>query len=253
MTELSDFRHRTSYADLPDGRDRYIVAVVGEWLSRVVPDYCRASTVLDVGCGGQPLRQLVESAGGRYTGMDVVQNQSGSVAVLSPIDADLPEPWPDATPEYDLIICSEVLEHVRDWPRAFTNLRRLTKVGGHAVLTVPFVFPLHMEPYDYFRATPHAIAAMADAAGFSVETFSRLGSGLDVLGTIAADLSVLPAARGVWPRLKSRLLRSARRQLLATLESRWIRRGLEINANSYLSGGVILGPRLERAEPQPTA
>ncbi len=244
MTELSDFRHRTSYADLPDGRDRYIVAVVGEWLSRVVPDYCRGSTVLDVGCGGQPLRQLVESAGGRYTGMDVVQNQAGSVTVLSPIDADLPEPWPDAIPRYDLIICSEVLEHVRDWPGAFGNLRRLTKISGHAVLTVPFVFPLHMEPYDYFRATPHAVAAMAEAAGFSVETFCRLGSGLDVLNTIAADLSVLPAARGVWPRLKSRLLRSARRQLLAALESRWIRRGLEINANSYLSGGVILGPRV---------
>lgn len=243
MAELSDFRHRTNYFDLPEGRDRYIVAAVGRWLSGVVPAYCQGRTVLDVGCGGQPLRALIESAGGRYTGMDVVQNQTGSVTVLAPIDADLPRPWPDTVSEYDVIICSEVLEHVRDWPRAFANLRRLTTTSGHAILTVPFVFPLHMEPYDFYRATAHAIAHASGVAGFSVEAFHPLGSGLDVLSTIAADLSILPAARGVWPRVKSRVLRAARRQLLAGLDSSWLRRGVEINSNTYLSGGVILGPQ----------
>jgi SAM-dependent methyltransferase len=242
VTELSGFRHRTNYVDLPDGRDRYIVAAVGAWLSQIVPGYCAERTVLDVGCGGQPLRGLIESSGGRYTGMDVVQNQAGSVTVLSPIDAALPEPWPDAVVQYDLLICSEVLEHVRDWPRAFGNLRRLARPDGHAILTVPFLFPLHMEPHDYYRATPYAIGAIAETAGFSVEAFQRLGTGLDVLKTIASDLSVLPVMDGVWPRVKTRVLRMARRGLLAALDSSQLTHGVEVNANSYLSGGVILGP-----------
>jgi hypothetical protein len=43
------------------------------------------------------------------------------------------ETWPGR--QFDLVVCSEVLEHIPDWPNALANLVRMT--GRHLVLTVP--------------------------------------------------------------------------------------------------------------------
>jgi len=79
-TALGSFRHRRDYRDV-SGRDRWTVRVVNEWVSSVLPPLLEAGrvpgAVLDVGCGEQPFRPLVEASARRYVGMDVVQNSTG--------------------------------------------------------------------------------------------------------------------------------------------------------------------------------
>lgn len=194
--------------------------------------------VLDVGCGEQPLRQIVESAGAAYVGFDVEQNAQGSVQVLGFLDRPLVHPWPDAEAAYDVVLCTEVLEHVLGWPQAFSNLRRLTKDGGHLVLTVPFAFPLHMEPIDYLRTTKFAIPKLAAEHGFEVLELQSLGDGADVLVTMLEDLSILPASRSLTARVVARIARQAKRGLAALLRKRQVT--LTFNSNFYLANAAVL-------------
>ena len=135
---LGSFEHRRDYGAVT-GRDRWTVQAVNAWVRETLPTYVAAladGAALDVGCGEQPFRTLIESYGRRYVGMDVVQNSSRTVDILSTLE-DAPSP----AARFPLILCTEVLEHVGDIDAAFAGLRRLAAPGGAVVVTVPFVFP----------------------------------------------------------------------------------------------------------------
>lgn len=236
--DLASFPHRTDYDEVA-GRDRWTVRVVNAWVRSVLPPLLAAAhrpgAVLDVGCGEQPFRPLVEASGQRYVGMDVVQNGARSVDILSTLE-DAPPP----ARAYPAILCTEVLEHVADIDAAFAGLRRLSALDGVVVLTVPFVFPLHMEPYDFRRLTPHGIQRLADNHGFRVETSTLLGRLPEVLATLIEDASMLPTSRSWYAKAKVGALRLAAAALVRLLASDTWSRSMVINSNSYLSNGVVL-------------
>ncbi len=235
---LSSFRHRHDYEEAT-GRDRWTVRVVKAWVRATLPPLLatapRQGVVLDVGCAEQPFRPLIESAGQRYVGMDVVQNSQKSVDILSTLE-DAPSP----AQAYAVILCTEVLEHVADIDAAFAGLRRLSAPGGAVVLTVPFVFPLHMEPYDFRRLTLHGVQRLAADHGFSVETSVSLGRLPIVLATLIEDASILPTSRSPMARVKVGVLRLAARALVRLLDSNIWSTGIVVNSNCYLSNGVVL-------------
>ena len=71
-------------------------------------------------------------------------------------------------PPFDLVICTNLLEHVRDRPRTIQRLDAVT--AGHLVVTVPGHFPYHEDPIDtMYRPTPRQLAAdvMAVAGGLT--------------------------------------------------------------------------------------
>lgn len=236
---LAVFRHRASYATA-DGRDVWMVRAIGDWIDGVLPDLLASAArgpVLDVGCGEQPFRDAIRTAGCRYVGMDVVQNAAGTVDAIGALDA-LPEPWPLPDGRYPLIVCTEVLEHVSRIDAAFANLRRLTAPGGAVVLTTPFVFPLHMEPFDYQRLTVHGLARLAGANGFRVERLDRLGSPAQAATTLLADLSILPSRRSPRARARVAALRLAVRAAIRALTR--LRDDVVINGNTYLGNAAVL-------------
>ena len=238
-------RHRRSYFDPAlAGRDRYTVHALAPWIEEQVTAALGGSqgvTVLDVGCGEQPWHSRIEELGAAYLGLDVEQNSTGSVAVIAAIDRPLPDPWPcEPAPPFPVVLCTEVMEHVADWTTAWANLELLVQRDGVLVLTVPFFFPLHCEPQDYFRATPHALEAAARAHGFEVVRIDRLGGVLEVLATVLADLSILPNRPTLERRVKARALRFGRSLLLGALAARWWQRGVIFNSNTHLSSAAVL-------------
>jgi len=69
------------------------------------------------------------------------------------------------------VLCSEVLEHVRQPVRGLTELRRVTRPGGWLVVTTLFCFPEHGFPDDYFRFTRNGLAQVLCEAGWAeIET-----------------------------------------------------------------------------------
>jgi len=59
--------------------------------------------------------------------------------------------------EFDIVLCLNVLEHVFDFHKAIENIHKALKKGGTLVILAPLFYPLHDEPYDYWRFTKHSI------------------------------------------------------------------------------------------------
>ena len=67
---------------------------------------------------------------------------------------------PFATRSVDVVVAEMVLEHVIDIGRAANEIQRVCKVGGIILIKVPFSFPWHGIPYDFYRLTPSGIRAL---------------------------------------------------------------------------------------------
>lgn len=57
---------------------------------------------------------------------------------------------PVVSESYDIVICTEVLEHVPDPVGALKELSRILKKGGHLLLTAPLGSGLHQEPFHFY-------------------------------------------------------------------------------------------------------
>jgi SAM-dependent methyltransferase len=58
---------------------------------------------------------------------------------------------------FDVVLCTEVLEHLHSPHEAIAEFRRILKPGGMLILSTRFVFPLHETPVDYFRYTRYGL------------------------------------------------------------------------------------------------
>lgn len=58
---------------------------------------------------------------------------------------------------FDIVICISVLEHVKYYQKAVSEIYRVLKPGGEAVVSVPFLFPLHDIPNDYWRFSEYSL------------------------------------------------------------------------------------------------
>ncbi len=59
--------------------------------------------------------------------------------------------------EFTYMLCTEVLEHLKDPRTAVSEMRRVLSAGGTLVLTTRFVYPLHDTPNDYYRYTKYGL------------------------------------------------------------------------------------------------
>jgi SAM-dependent methyltransferase len=157
-------------------------------------------TMLDVGSGDMPYRDLVltpPSLVRRYIGMDVV---NASFKAPDVVWDGVNIPLGEAT--MDCAMATEVLEHCPDPQRVLTEIRRVLKPGGVVFITTPFLWPLHLMPYDEYRYTPCAMERMFRQAGF-VGVAVRAMGGWDAA---LAQMLGLWCRRRPMPSLKKRLI-----------------------------------------------
>ncbi len=136
--------------------------------------------VLDVGCGnGFLLAQLARRArpGTQFFGLDVSQKALDltQAAVGFPVSCLVGDVADKATlpaDTYDLVVCSEVLEHIEDDEQAVANLCALVKPGGRLVITVPHrpeYWTAHDDAmYHFRRYERRALGALLERNGLRV-------------------------------------------------------------------------------------
>jgi len=59
--------------------------------------------------------------------------------------------------EFDMILCFNVLEHVYNANKAVNEMHRVLRVGGKVALIVPFLYPIHDPPLDFYRFTEYSL------------------------------------------------------------------------------------------------
>lgn len=135
--------------------------------------------LVDVGCGAQPYRSLLPP-GMDYVGLDILAaGERFGYQAPDTVYFDGTS-WPAATRGADVILCTEVLEHVLD-PRAFLReAYRALQPGGRLLLTVPFAARWHFIPFDYWRFTPSALQHLLDEVGFRQVSILARGNAVTV-------------------------------------------------------------------------
>lgn len=223
--------------------ETFVVPILRDRITRLIDQNCgpfpKLTRVLDVGCGRQPFRGQIEALGCSYDGFDVQQTPEKSVHFLGVLDGSLPAELADG-PKYDFILCTEVLEHVADWQSAFQNLALLARSGSRMLVTCPFFYLLHEEPYDFWRPTIHALDHFASAHGFRVVSREAAGDCWDVLGTLLASCAASPRQPGLLGRLGSKSVNGCRRFVLWLLKYRWLQYLAIFRGGLYTCNVVVL-------------
>lgn len=58
---------------------------------------------------------------------------------------------------FDAVVCESILEHVPYPQKAISELHRVLKPGGEIWVQLPFLYPYHEAPKDYWRVTPDGL------------------------------------------------------------------------------------------------
>jgi SAM-dependent methyltransferase len=195
--------------------------------------------VLDIGAGGCPLREMLVGAGYEYRSLDVGQNAAGMIDFVARIDEPLQGELAGGN-RFDLLVLTEVLEHVPGWEQTFRNLALLLKTGGHCILTTPFLYMLHEEPYDFWRPTDHALRNFAQANGLKVAFSRRNGDGWDVLGTMLCSTSVCRRKKSIMGYLATLPVWFIHKFLKMFFKSRVLQGVVDFQMRYYLGNFFIL-------------
>ncbi|PWV36999.1 MAG: methyltransferase type 11 [Desulfurococcaceae archaeon] len=91
-----------------------------------------------------------------YIGVDIEPGRF--VDIVLPAEKLLDHFGPNS---FDVVVSTEVLEHVRDWRLVINNMKGVLKPGGHIYITTRSRgFPYHASPYDFWRYEPSDMRAI---------------------------------------------------------------------------------------------
>lgn len=129
--------------------------------------------ILDFGCGGSPYRSLFPNA--VYHRADIAG--TADIDFVIPTD-DESVSLPIADNSYDLVLSSQVLEHVPSPAAYLAECRRLLRHDGRLVLTTHGMFEDHGCPHDYFRWTDSGLRRDLAGAGLRTTSLWKLTTGM---------------------------------------------------------------------------
>ncbi|UHC19704.1 class I SAM-dependent methyltransferase [Methylobacterium currus] len=150
-----------------------------------------SGTVLDVGCGAQVFRSLLPPSA-QYRGIDTrdaLDRFGYAVPDTEYVDQD---DWNVPPASVDVVLCTEVLEHIEAPAPFVANLFGCLRPGGRLVLTVPFAARWHFVPYDYWRYTPSSLDLLLREAGFRDVRVTARGNPVTVACYKAMALCLIP-------------------------------------------------------------
>lgn len=131
-----------------------------DWAARTALQHVHTDCpkVLDIGCGHKPYRDLFP--GTQHWGMDhgIIDTSPDFVgdALCLPVRDEC----------IDIVFATQVIEHVTDPHVMLRECRRVLRINGCLILSGPFYWPLHEEPYDFFRFTKYGFQQLLKDSGF---------------------------------------------------------------------------------------
>lgn len=211
--EISPLFNRLDYS-----LRRYYVDEFFERNLRMLP---KSATVLDIGGKKAKKRGQFDiekcPVNVKYANIDPITNPDylcdGSNI---PVDSN----------SFDAVICSEVLEHVREPMLILKEAFRVLKPDGIMFICVPFLFRIHPDPDDFGRYTDQCWSIMLKKVGFTNIMIEKQGAYLSVFVEMLRG--------GVYELQKERKLKfKILRWLLSKMVIYGKRKALEIEQKEY--------------------
>lgn len=139
-------------------------------------------SLLDFGCAESPYQPLLGPRFRRYVRADLPGNPRADVT----IDIDGHLPLPDAS--IDVVLSTQVLEHVAVPAAYLAEARRVLRPGGRLLLSTHGAWKYHPDPVDLWRWTREGLRVEVERAGFRVVEVRG------ILGPLASALQLLQDA-----------------------------------------------------------
>ena len=159
--------------------------LVAEFYSNAIPRWV-SGDLADLGCGKAPLlgayRHLCSSI--------LLADWSNSLHPnpLLDVNVDLNEPLPLPSESFDVVLLSDVLEHIPEPRRLLGEVARILRPGGRLLLNVPFAYGIHEAPHDYYRYTRYALERLVGESGLDIVELSELGGWVEVVSNLWCKL-----------------------------------------------------------------
>jgi len=142
----------------------------------------RPVNFLDVGCGdgsrtirvAQYFRIDAEHTYGVDNHEGLITNECAKLFHAKRIDLEM-EPLPYGDNAYDLVVCNQVLEHLKNYDKVIHDILRVTRTGGYIMIGIPNLAHLINRIYLLFGIQPMCIAIKSQhVCGFTHRAFKKM-------------------------------------------------------------------------------
>lgn len=178
--------------------------------------------VLDFGCADSPYEALFKGKVD-FVKADLPGNSRANVEIQ-----------PDGrlaieSKQFDVIISTQVLEHVASPSVYLSECQRLLKHDGRLILTTHGIWPYHADPVDYWRWTEAGLRRQVESESLSIETLESIG------GMLATAVQLFQAD-SAWrlPNFLRGLYCFMMQRLVAILDKFYSEAGRKRNAMVYV-------------------
>lgn len=146
---------------------------------------------LDVGAREGHQTRWLRTRGYDVTSIDLTSSFEGCLAV------DVNEGLPFEDDSFDLLWCSEVLEHLKEPARAFDEFRRVVRPGGEIVLTTPNSYAWLFRFLALFGLTPERIQRPDHLHFFNISALRTLAPDAAIHGYFPYAILKMKISHGV--------------------------------------------------------
>jgi SAM-dependent methyltransferase len=133
--------------------------------------------ILDIGCGQKPYEKLAHSI--EYIGLELDTPENRLNKKADYFYDGISMPFKDK--EFDSILSNQVFEHVFNPNSFLTEMNRVLKMEGILLITVPFIWDEHEQPYDYARYSSFGLTHILNEYGFELIEHRKSNNGIEVI------------------------------------------------------------------------
>lgn len=171
------------FNDRAYSREVYYDALGVLRINRVLELVGQGKQVLDLGCGDGTIASHIQRRGNEVTGLEISDVAIGFAKqkIKDVYKVDLTGNWLESTPalrdkKFDIVVASELLEHIFDTDKLLENVKSVLKPSGSLIITTPNVASLGRRILLLLGISPHleTTARVYDAGHVRYFTFATL-------------------------------------------------------------------------------